>query len=334
MRTVCALVLSIFACLLPLTSGASSSPRVIDDEGYSDKVTRACRVLMKHRKLVRAETLKNQVRTKGFPVTFQAESRERLSTPELYDRLCESTFCVGSFYKCPDCGDWHFNSSVGFAVAENGIISTCSHVITAEDKDVKESYLVAADISGQVFPILKVLAADTEADTCLVKIEASRLKPLPFRSAVRAGEHVFCLGNPGGYYFMFSDGIVARLNLRRDPAVDNSGKTNGFLTRPLLYVNTTAEFAPGSSGGPVVDECANVVAQVSSIAEAGDPDKGDDEIGPSPSVPIRFCISAQEIMRLSDADLEKKVLARKSEAIPLRSSHMISTNHPPRTPSR
>ena len=132
------------------------------------------------------------------------------------DHLRASTLAVGSYYKFPECGEWHFSSAAGFVVGEGGVVCTCCHVVQAEDEGVKESYLIAADAAGRVFPVQSVLAADTESDTCLVKIDAPGLKPLPLRPRVRAGERVYCPSHPGGYYFMFTQGTVARLNRRRN----------------------------------------------------------------------------------------------------------------------
>jgi serine protease Do len=311
---------------------AKPAPFVVNDDAFSDKITGECVKLMRKGKLQSIEKLRAQVRTKGIPIKLAALSREKFSPPELCERLRESTLAVGNFYKCPDCGEWHFNSSAGFVVTEDGVICTCCHVVVAEDKEVKKSFLVAADAAGHVYPVVSVLAADMEADTCFLKIDAHGMQPLALRSDIRTGENVYCLSHPGGYYFMFTSGMVARLNQRRDEAMDAQGHTNGLLTRPLLYLNITAEFAPGSSGAPIVDEAGNVVAQVSSIAEAGDPQAGDENTAPAPSVPLRFCISAREILGLADPDLEKKNLAQQTEAIPQRSMHMITTNRGPRTP--
>ena len=220
-----------------------------------------------------------------------------MAPPDLYDRLRESTLAVGTFYKCPDCEAWHFSSSAGFVVGDGGIVCTCCHVVVASDEGVKAAYLVAADAEGRVFPVESVLAADTDSDTCFVKISAPHLKPLALREGVRTGDRIYCLSHPGGYHFMFTEGMVARFNLRRDEVMDEAGHTNGVLTRPVLFLNVTAEFAPGSSGAPIVDEAGNVVAQVSSIADAGDPEPADKNVPPSPSVPVRFCTAAEEILR-------------------------------------
>jgi len=44
---------------------------------------------------------------------------------------------------------------------------------------------------------------------------------------------------------------------------------------------------------------------VSSIAEAGESSSGDENGPASPSVPVRFCLASEEILRLTDPHLEK-----------------------------
>jgi S1-C subfamily serine protease len=287
--------------MLLLSAGAlAQAPRfVIDDDQYVDKVAHASAQLLHKGKLKSVESLRRQIHSKSFAAKLLPPSQRQLAPPDLYERLRESTLSVGSYYKCPDCHEWHFLGAGGFVVAEGGIVCTCCHVVRAEDEGVKESYLVAADSTGRVFPVTSVLAADPESDTCFVKVDAPDLKPLPLRPGVRVGERVYCLGHPGGYYFMFTQGMVSRLNLRCNDVVDDHGKTNGSLTRPVLLFNITAEFAPGSSGAPIADEAGNVVGQVDSIAEAGEPGQSNTNSPPSPSVPIRFCVAAEEIQRLT-----------------------------------
>jgi serine protease Do len=294
------------------TAARGQSPRfVIDDDEYVDKIVAASTKLREAGKLLSLDALRRQVHLKGCAVKLAPRATRRLSPPDLCERLRESTLAVGTYYKCPDCGGWHFNGSAGFVVGEGGVVCTCCHVVLSEDPDIKEGYLVAADSAGRVFPVQAVLAADRDADTCFVKIGAD-LKPLPLRSDVRVGETVYCLSHPGGYYFMFTQGMVSRLNSRRDDAVDERGQTNGLLTRPILLLNVTAEFAPGSSGAPVADEAGNVVGQVASIAESGDPDTGDDNTPASPSVPMRFCTATEEILHLTDPKLAEKMRVRRA----------------------
>ena len=278
-----------------------AAPRfVIDDDEYVDKVVYASTALLKAGKLQAAESLRSQVRTQTCVLKFPAVSHKNLAAPDLCDRLRESTLAVGSYYKCPDCGKWHFNSSAGFVVRADGVICTCCHVVTGADEGVKESYLVAADAAGRVFPVRSVLASDPESDTCLLKIDAAGLKPLPLRTDVRAGERVYCMSHPGGFYYMFTQGMVARVNRKCNEMLDEHGRTNGVFSRPILFLNVTAEFAPGSSGAAITDEAGNVVAQVASIYEAGQPpEESGTNAPPSPSVPVRFCTASEEILRLT-----------------------------------
>jgi serine protease Do len=312
-------IVVVLGAVLFASGALAETPRfVIDDEEYVDKVTEASARLLQDGKLKSLDSLRGQVRAEGFSLKPTPLFRQRLAAPDLCDRLRQSTLAVGSFYKCPDCAEWHFNSSAGFVVGEGGVISTCCHVVEAQDEGVKESYLIAADDAGRVFPVQSVLAADTESDTCFVKIDARGLKPLPLRTGVRAGERVYCLSHPGGYYFMFTQGMVARVNRKPNELLDEHGHTNGLLTRPILFLNVTAEFAPGSSGAPVVDEAGNVVGQVASIADAGEPDIGNTNAFPSPSVPVRFCTATEEILRLTQPNTLAAHALANSNAPPAR----------------
>jgi len=287
-------------------AGLAASPgMVIDDEEYGAKITEASARLLREHKLTSLASLREQVRTKGVALKTLAPAGQRLEPPELCERLRQSTLAVGSYYKCPDCGEWHFGGSAGFMVGD-GIVCTCCHVVMGEDEGVSEAYLVAADADGRVYPVRGVAAADTASDTCFLTLEGCRLKPLPLRANVRAGERVYCLSHPGGYYFMFTQGMIARLNRRPNEVVDEHGETNGLLTRPILFLNVTAEFAPGSSGAPVVDEAGNVVGQVASLADAGEARPGDTNAPPSPSVPIRFCTATAEILRLTNPAVKEE----------------------------
>jgi hypothetical protein len=291
-------LLFVLATMWTLAASGQSPRFIIDDDHYSDQVVRAGQKLLHEHKLLSLDLLRAQVHTKGFALKPMPPVGEKLDPPDLCERLRESTLAVGSLYKCPDCGEWHFTSSSGFIVSEGGIVCTCCHVLTEEDDEIKESYLVAADSAGHVFPVQSVLAADPDADACLLHIGATGLKPLPLRPGARAGESVYCLSHPGGYYFMFTEGLVARLSRRADSQKDEARHSKATQSRPVLLLNITAEFAPGSSGAPVVDTCGNVVAQVASIAEAGESASGDDDQPASPSVPVRFCTASEEILRL------------------------------------
>src|SRR5262245_43067589 len=112
MRRFTALILG--ASLVSATALAQSPRFIIDDDDYLENITNASARLLHDGKLKPVESLRAQLHAKGYALKFAPASSTRLAAPDLYERLRESTLAVGSYYKCPDCSAWHFNSSAGF----------------------------------------------------------------------------------------------------------------------------------------------------------------------------------------------------------------------------
>jgi S1-C subfamily serine protease len=124
---------------------------------------------------------------------------------------------------------------------------------------------------GRVFPIKAVLATDRINDAAVLKVEATDLKPLPLARSVRVGATVYCLSHPLMNYmgtengfFAFTQGIVSgryRSQLR--------GET------PINVLTITADYAQGSSGGPILNEHGAVVGMVcETLTISDDNDEG------------------------------------------------------------
>src|SRR3974390_249089 len=113
---------------------AQSSRFIVDDDAYGDKVTAAASRLLESGRLLSHETLQAEIKTKGFPAKLAPPAQGKLAPPDLYERLRQSTFAVGLFYKCPDCGEWHFNSRTGFVVGGGGVLCRCCHVLAGPDE--------------------------------------------------------------------------------------------------------------------------------------------------------------------------------------------------------
>jgi serine protease Do len=191
------------------------------------------------------ELRKNLDRTEASIQLPKAISKP-LSTQELYRRAAESVFLVAGLTKPTDgVGDWQTAFSTAFAVHEDGILSTSAHVFDHEDHD---DAVVVMDVRGQVFPVVEILASNREADTCLFRIDTKGLKPLRLDSTADPGTPIYVMGHPGDSFFYFSAGHIA--NYEQD--------ANG-----VLWLNVTADFGQGSSGGPVMDVAGNIVGQVS-----------------------------------------------------------------------
>ena len=267
---------------------------VVDDAAYMDTCTRAAEQLFNAGKLVAYKTLRSQLDRRQTALALPEARKEKLPATEVYRLVRESSVSVGSFFKCTRCKNWHFESSSGF-VAADGVVSTCQHVVDIKDPRMKEGYLVVADAAGHVYAVSEVLATNPAADTCLLRVPGLPLKPLPLNPAAAVGERVYCLGHPDGNHWMFTEGMLARYFINRE------APDTGKAVAPALYINVTAEYSPGSSGAPIVDECGNVVGQVESITTSLEEERAgkNKTITSSFGMPLRMCVSAEEIAKLA-----------------------------------
>lgn len=134
----------------------------------------------------------------------------------------------------------------GIIIAPNGYIVTNNHVI----KDATDIRVTLND--RRVLPA-KLVGADPLTDLAVIKINATGLPSLPWgdSTALRTGQTVLAFGNPFGFRFTVTRGIVSAVN-RTNPYSDDPHK-------PGQFIQTDAAINPGNSGGPLVDARGEVV---------------------------------------------------------------------------
>ena len=95
------------------------------------------------------------------------------------------------------------------------------------------------------YRVIGIVAKDESRDLVILAVEGIRIDgvTLSKRSSLDIGETVFAIGNPRGLEGTFSQGIVSSIR-----ELENA---------TLLQI--TAPISPGSSGGPIADEHADVV---------------------------------------------------------------------------
>jgi hypothetical protein len=174
-----------------------------------------------------------------------------LDGPEIYRRSAAATVLVGTAYKCDKCTKWHHTLATGFAVSADGVIATNHHVAASPNGEAMG--VMTAD--GRFFPVLEVLAANKPHDVALLRIDAKDLNFLPLRDDAPAGSAIRCYSHPASSFGCLSEGIITRYFKMNE--TDRNGS---------VFMQITADYARGSSGGPVVDAFGNVVGMVASTS--------------------------------------------------------------------
>jgi len=107
----------------------------------------------------------------------------------------------------------------------------------------------------RVFPVEEVLAASRADDLAILRISAKGLQPLPIAetpAAAQVGSAVGVISHPDGRFYCYTSGIISRYM-----KIHSAGQQ-------VDAVSITADYARGSSGAPVLNREAQVVAIVMS----------------------------------------------------------------------
>ncbi len=134
----------------------------------------------------------------------------------------------------------------GVVISPDGYIVTNNHVVEgAVDIQVTTS-------DRRVFKA-KLVGTDPLTDLAVIKVENSNLPSVPWGDSadVRPGETVLAFGNPYGFRFTVTRGIVSAVNR---PNPDSSDPR-----KPGEFIQTDAAINPGNSGGPLVDARGQII---------------------------------------------------------------------------
>jgi len=134
----------------------------------------------------------------------------------------------------------------GVIISPDGYIVTNNHVVDgAVDLRVTMS-------DRRVLPA-KLIGSDPLTDLAVIKIEGKNFPNVPWgdATALHPGQTVLAFGNPFGFRFTVTRGIVSALN-RPNPYSTDSRK-------PGQFIQTDAAINPGNSGGPLVNAHGEVV---------------------------------------------------------------------------
>jgi S1-C subfamily serine protease len=188
-------------------------------------------------------------RTTTSSVNLAPVSSTQLDGVAIYRLAAQASVVIGSAYKCDKCTKWHHTLASGFAISADGIIATNYHV--AANATAEAMGVMTAD--GRFFPVVEILAADKPHDVALLRVDAHGLTCLPLRDDAPAGTPVRCYSHPASTFGCISEGIITRYFKMNE--TDRNG---------AIFMQTTADYARGSSGGPIIDGSGNAVGMVAS----------------------------------------------------------------------
>jgi serine protease Do len=134
----------------------------------------------------------------------------------------------------------------GVIISPDGYIVTNNHVIDG-------AVDIRVTMSNRKILKAKLVGADALTDLAVIKVDGGSLPSIPWgdSTALHPGQTVLAFGNPFGFRFTVTRGIVSALN-RPNPFSDNARK-------PGEFIQTDAAINPGNSGGPLVNAHGEVI---------------------------------------------------------------------------
>jgi S1-C subfamily serine protease len=265
---------------LATASRAALTDEPVDDQRLQGELLKFGEARIESGKAVKAADIRAQLdrRRCQLALTSVAQKGDALSAAAA--RVRPGVAVVGSIFKCKKCSKWHLGAASGFFISSDGVLVTNHHVVASADK---ETFVVMSG-DGRMSAVTELLATDPVADIAILRCEGTGFTALPLSADAPDGSPVGVWSHPSSRFFSLSSGIVARRFMQRKTA----GKTESLAI--------TADYARGSSGGPVFDDRGNVVGMVAST----DSVYYEQENGQQKNLQMVFknCVSARSILAL------------------------------------
>ena len=210
--------------------------------------------LIETQRAVPSRVLRQQLDRTRCELKLRPAPRKSLTAGQIVERNQPGVLVVAGIFKCDRCDRWHAGGGSGVMLHESGIFATACHVVSSTN----HATLVILTGDGRLAPVREVLAANRRTDIAILRAEGDRFAALPVSTNAPVGASIYVISHPDDHFFTLSQGIVSRYFSRP-----------GGRGRPYVpFMAVTADFAKGSSGGPVFNEQGAVVGLVSSTVSS------------------------------------------------------------------
>ncbi len=228
------------------------------------------------------------------PATYAPASSTGLTPDQIYRDLSGGVVMVLARFDSAGTDQFGQTQSgqalgTGFVVDDQGYVLTNAHVVESDTGQRAGAVTVVFNEGGSEGRRVagELVGVDAGSDVAVIKVDPKRvdLKPLPLGDSdeVVVGESVVAIGNPLGYDFSITAGIVSATG-RSLQAPNGQTIPNG--------IQTDAAINQGNSGGPLIDSAGRVIGINEQIASQGG---GNDGLGFA--VPINTAIRSLEQLK-------------------------------------
>jgi S1-C subfamily serine protease len=233
----------------------------IDDEAMKEKLVTEAKKRLEAKTLTPGDTLRSQLNRRTTQVTFVQPKTRPMPVGKQYEYGRSSVVIISAFYMCGKCSNLHMSTAAGFAVSEDGVFLTNYHVVANMTNSLGMAAITA---KGEFGGVSEILACNPVEDWALIRIPELKLKPLPLKGNVAVGTEIFLVSHPNEHFFSYGKGHVARYGKGKTVFTQDANKVKKVLGQ-TEWLEITAEFGKGASGGPVMDACGNVVGLISRV---------------------------------------------------------------------